>query len=61
MDLEQMPRIGRKVAELNEDAVREIGVYSYRILYELKNDGNIDVLAVIHKSRHLEVDDISRT
>ena len=61
MDLEQMPRIGRKVAELNEDAVREIGVYSYRILYELKNDGNIDVLAVIHKRRHLEVYDISRT
>ena len=46
--------------ELNEDAVRELGLYSYRILYEIKSDNLIEVLAVIHKRRHLEPEDIPR-
>ena len=30
--LDTLPRKGRKVPELNEDAVRELSLYSYRIL-----------------------------
>ena len=33
--LDELPRKGRMVAELNEDAVHELGLYSYRILYEI--------------------------
>ena len=46
--------------ELNEDTVRELGLYSYRILYEIKSDNLIEVLAVIHKQRHLEPEEIPR-
>jgi len=58
--LDELPRKGRMVPELNEDAVRELGLYSYRILYEIKSDNLIEVLAVIHKRQHLEADDIPR-
>lgn len=55
-----MPRKGRRVPELNEDAVRELGLDSYRILYEIKSDDLIEVLAVIHKRQHLEAEEIPR-
>ncbi len=58
--LDILPRKGYKVPELNEDTVRELGLYSYRILYEIKPDNLIEVLAVIHKRRHLEPEDIPR-
>jgi toxin ParE1/3/4 len=56
--LDELPRKGRMVPELNEDAVRELGLYSYRILYEIKTDHLIEVLAVIHKRRHVDPEDI---
>ncbi len=58
--LDKLPRKGKKVPELNVDAVRELGLYSYRILYEIKSEALIDVLAVIHKRQHLEQEDIPR-
>lgn len=58
--LDELPRKGPKVAELNEDAVRELGLYSYRILYEIKSDDLIEVLAVIHKRQHVEPEGIPR-
>ena len=58
--LDKLPRKGRKVPELNTDTVRELSLYSYRILYEIKSDKLIEVLAVIHKRQHLEVEDIPR-
>jgi len=58
--LNELPRKGRKVPELNEDAVRELGLYSYRILYEIKSGDLIEVLAVIHKRQHVEPEKIPR-
>jgi len=43
-----------------QDAVRELGLYSYRILYEIKSDKLVEVLAVIHKRQHLEAEEIPR-
>ena len=60
LGLDEFPRKGHKVPEFNEDAVRELGLYSYRILYEIKSDNLIEVLAVIHKRRHLEPEEIPR-
>lgn len=57
--LDQVSRIGRMVPELNEETVREIPLYSYRILYEIKTE-HIDVLAVIHKRRDLQPEEIPR-
>lgn len=56
--LDELPRKGRMTPELNVDAIRELSLYSYRILYEIKPDGVIDVLALIHKRQHVEADDI---
>ena len=60
VDLDVLPRKGTMVSELNDDAVRELPLYSYRILYEIKSDDLIVVLAVIHKRQHLEEEDIPR-
>ena len=56
--LDKLPRKGRKIPEMNDDALRELGLYSYRILYEIKADDLIEVLAVVHKRQHLDVEDI---
>jgi plasmid stabilization system protein ParE len=47
------------VEELNDETVRETSLYSYRILYEIKAS-QIDVLAVIHKRRDLQPEEIPR-
>ena len=57
--LERLPKVGRKVAELDDEQVRELALYSYRIIYEIKDKG-IFVLAVAHKRRNLKTDDIER-
>jgi plasmid stabilization system protein ParE len=57
--LDQLPRIGRMVPELNEEAVRELSLYSYRILYEI-TPAQINILAVIHKRRDLQPDEVPR-
>ena len=58
--LDRFPRAGRKVPELNDDAVRELHLYSYRILYQFSADNTIEVLAVIHQRQHLEPENIPR-
>jgi hypothetical protein len=44
---------------VNVDAVRELSLYSYRIIYEIKSRG-VFVLAVVHKRWDLKVGDIER-
>lgn len=58
--LDELPRKGHMVPELNEEAVRELGLYSYRIIYEIKPKNLIEILAVIHKRRHVEQEEIPR-
>jgi plasmid stabilization system protein ParE len=57
--LDELSHKGRKVPELDEENVRELSLYSYRILYEIKAT-HIDILAVIHKRRDLQVGEIPR-
>jgi len=57
--LDAFPRKGRIVPELNEENVRELSLYSYRIIYEINRD-NIVVLALIHKRMDLQPDDLLR-
>lgn len=59
LTLDVLPQKGKMVAELNDQAVRETSLYSYRILYEIKAS-HIDVLAVIHKRRDLQPEEIPR-
>ena len=45
------------VAELGDENIHEVPLYSYRILYEIK-PAHIEVLAVIHKRRDFQGEDI---
>ena len=51
--LVRFPRSGRKVPEFDDDNVRELIVYSYRIIYRLQDD-EVVIAAVIHGKRLLQ-------
>lgn len=59
MGLSALPRQGKKVPELNDDKIREISLYSYRLLYQIQPT-HIEILAVIHKRRNLHPKQITR-
>ena len=50
--LAQFPRAGRKVPEFDDENVRELIVYSYRVIYRLQ-ENDIVIAAVIHGKRNL--------
>jgi toxin ParE1/3/4 len=50
--LKQFPSSGRKVPEFNDDSVRELIAYSYRIIYRT-SDAEVVIAAVIHGKRDL--------
>lgn len=54
-----LPRIGRIVPEIGEPDVREIGMYSYRIMYELIGEA-LYIHGVIHKRRDFKPEDLQR-
>ncbi|WP_445367782.1 type II toxin-antitoxin system RelE/ParE family toxin [Methylomonas sp. BW4-1] len=54
-----MPKLGRTVSEIGEENVREIGVYSYRILYEIIGE-TLYIHGVIHKRRDFKQEDLQR-
>jgi toxin ParE1/3/4 len=52
------PKLGRVVPEFGNDRVREVIEDSYRIIYYLKSDDQLDVLAVVHGAQQLDGADI---
>jgi len=48
--LNDLPEIGRIVPEINDKKIRELIIYSYRLIYEVKDD-DVDILAIIHGKR----------
>jgi toxin ParE1/3/4 len=58
MTLDALPHVGRAIPELNEKTVREVSLYSYRIIYQIQPT-HIDILAIIHKRRDLKAGDIA--
>lgn len=49
--LNQYPEIGRIVPEIDDPNVRELFVYSYRLIYEVLPTG-VQILALIHGKRN---------
>ena len=49
-ELMAFPQIGRMVPEIDNPNIRELFVYSYRLIYEISSEG-IEILAVIHGKR----------
>jgi len=55
--LENYPKIGRIVPELENDDIREVFIYSYRIIYQIVSE-KISILTVVHGNRELNRSDI---
>jgi plasmid stabilization system protein ParE len=51
--LARFPQAGRKVPEFDDENLRELVVYSYRIIYRLQQDEAL-IVAVIHGKRVLQ-------
>lgn len=51
-NLNQFPRMGRKVLEFEDENLREIFAYSYRIIYHI-GEGEITIATVVHGRRSL--------
>ena len=51
--LQEFSELGRKVPEFNDSSIREIFVYSYRLIYKL-NKEKILIVAIVHGKRLLE-------
>jgi len=51
-NLEKFPEMGRRVPEAEEENIREILFYNYRIMYRVETK-RILILTVIHGSRDL--------
>ena len=54
--LNDFPEIGRIVPETDDSNVRELFMYSYRLIYEILPNGII-ILAIIHGKRDLSIID----
>jgi plasmid stabilization system protein ParE len=51
--LARFPQAGRKVPEFDDESLRELVVYSYRIIYRLQPEEAL-IVAVIHGKRILQ-------
>jgi toxin ParE1/3/4 len=51
--LARFPNSGRKVPEFDDEKIREVFAYSYRIIYRLEQD-EVIISAVIHGKRILQ-------
>jgi len=51
--LQEFSELGRKVPEMNNPQIREIFVYSYRLIYKIERT-KILFIAVVHGKRLLE-------
>lgn len=49
--LEDFPKMGKVVTELGNSSIREISIYSYRMIYEITLSG-IFILALVHKRQN---------
>jgi addiction module RelE/StbE family toxin len=52
--LENFPKIGRIIPEINENNFREIFYKNFRIMYKIVSDNQIDILAVVHGARNFD-------
>ena len=54
--ISQFPEAGISIPELDDDAIRETFVASYRIVYRY-DDFRIEIVTVRHAARRLDLDD----
>lgn len=55
--LNELPNIGKMVPEVSKPEIQELHIYSYRIIYESKNQ-NSYIVAVVHKRQDFSAEDL---
>jgi toxin ParE1/3/4 len=53
----ELPYLGRKVPEVNDEHLREVPSHSWRIFYHVRN-GEIFIVTIVHKRRDLVGEDV---
>jgi toxin ParE1/3/4 len=51
--LNDFPKLGKKVFEIDDDKIRELLIYSYRLIYEIEKN-NINILALVHSKMNFK-------
>lgn len=49
--LNSFPEVGRIVSEIEDPNIRELLIYSYRLIYEVFSD-KVEILALVHGKRN---------
>lgn len=57
--LNDFPQIGRVVPEIEDPNIRELFIYSYRLIYETLPE-NLTILAIVHSKRDFNKKILSR-
>jgi toxin ParE1/3/4 len=53
--LQRFPEMGRKIPEIDDPNIRELIIYSYRLIYQISS-GEVEILALVHARRDFVVD-----
>lgn len=54
--LYQHPSFGKPVPEIGNKSIRELLLNKYRIIYQIVDDRNINILRIVHGSRLLDLE-----
>ncbi|MGZ0078139.1 type II toxin-antitoxin system RelE/ParE family toxin [Methylomonas sp. YC3] len=54
------PYLGKKVPEFDQEELREIGVHSWRVIYQIRHN-QVYVVTVVHKRRDFKNSDLAIT
>jgi toxin ParE1/3/4 len=54
--LYQYPSFGKPVPEIGDKTVRELLLNKYRIIYQIVDERNINVIRIVHGSRLLDIE-----
>ncbi|VAW75619.1 hypothetical protein MNBD_GAMMA12-606 [hydrothermal vent metagenome] len=57
--LDELPKAGKVVQEIADESIREVSIYSFRLIYEIKGQ-TIYVLAIIHKRQNFTSEQLDR-
>jgi len=59
LNIDQTPRVGRRVPELDDGNFREVPIHSWRIIYLIRGD-KVFIVALVHKRRMPTPEEIQR-
>lgn len=50
------PAFGKPIAELKDKSIRELILNKYRIIYQIVDEKNINIIRIVHGSRLIDIE-----